>query len=315
MMYSGPFYLKRHCRHVLSTTLSAVLLFGSAVFTLDTASAQAIIATVNNDPITNVDVEQSAKMLRVLRKPSTPEAAMESVINDRVKKSEADKYKVKPSDADVSHELVRVAGEMKVDPNALAAEFQRAGVTSDQLKSHFGADFAFGLLVQALNKGVEASEVEVRNELAKEGGKSAAGTEYSVRQIVLPLLGNAPPATVEARVHLAEQIRTRFNDCDSGVPMVQGMEDAVIKNPISRTSLQLSAGMRQILDKTPVGHVTAPERSSAGIEMLALCSKGTAKDDTSARELISQKILAAHYAKEEERLLKELRSHAVIQKR
>jgi peptidyl-prolyl cis-trans isomerase SurA len=97
--------------------------------------------------------------------------------------------------------------------------------------------------------------------------------------------------------------------------MVQGMDDVVIKNPLSRTSLQLGEGLKQVLDKTPTGHVTAPQRTGEGFEMLALCSKGTAKDDSSAREAIAQKILAVRYANEEARLLKELRSHAVIKKR
>jgi peptidyl-prolyl cis-trans isomerase SurA len=283
---------------------------------LEEAFAQVITTTVNNQPITNIDIEQRIKMLKVLRKPATPDAALDSLIDDHVKSDEVKKYQVKPSDADVSHEIVRVAGEMKIDPNALVAELEHAGVSTDHYKSYFGTKFAFYLLVQALNKGIEASETEVRAELQKEGGKSAvAGVEYTVRQIILPLPANASQSIVEARSHLAEQIRTRFSDCESGVPMIQGMDDAVIKPPLSRTSLQLGEGLKQLLDKTQVGHVTAPQRSATGIEMLALCSKGNAKDDTTARDAIAQKILAVRYASEEARLLKELRSHAVVQKR
>jgi peptidyl-prolyl cis-trans isomerase SurA len=136
-----------------------------------------------------------------------------------------------------------------------------------------------------------------------------------MRQIILPLPANATPAVVEARVHLAEQIRTRFSDCDSGANMIQGMDDAVIKPAVSRTSVQMGEALKQMLDKTPVGHVTSPERSSSGIEMVALCSKGNAKDDASARELIQQKILSVRYDAEEARLLKELKSHAIVQKK
>jgi len=277
--------------------------------------AQAIIATVNNDPITNIDVEQRMKLLRVLRKPSSQDAALQSMIDDRIKAGEAEKYKIKPSEADVNHEITQVAAQMKIDPNALVGELQRAGVSPDHIKAHFGADFAFSLLVQALNKGVEASEVEVQHEMSKEGSKAVAATEYSVRQIILPLLGNAAPAVVEARKRVAEDIRNRFTDCDTGVPMARSMEDVVVKNPITRTSLQISDGMRQVLEKTPMGHVTQPERTASGIEMLALCSKGTVKDDTTARQAIAQKILSAHYDKEEERMLKDVRTHYVVKKK
>jgi peptidyl-prolyl cis-trans isomerase SurA len=254
-------------------------------------------------------------MLRVLRKPATPEAAYDSLIDDRVKSGETKKYNINLTDAEINHEIVRVAGEIKIDPNSMVAEFEHAGVSPDHFKAHFATDYAFNLLVQALNKGVEASETEVRAELEKEGGKAASGIEYSVRQIILPLSANAPPATVEARAHLAEQIRARFTDCTTGVPMLQAMDDVVVRNPLSRSAIQLGEGLKQILDKTPTGHVTMPQRTASGFEMLALCSKSASKDDTAAREAITQKILAVRYATEEVRLLKELRSHAVIQKR
>jgi peptidyl-prolyl cis-trans isomerase SurA len=46
--------------------------------------------------------------------------------------------------------------------------------------------------------------------------------------------------------------------------------------------------------------------------MIAVCSKGTAKDDSAARTAISQKILATHIAADSERRIKELRAKAVI---
>jgi peptidyl-prolyl cis-trans isomerase SurA len=43
------------------------------------AFAQAIIASINGDPITNIDIDERMKMLRVLHKPATREAAIESL--------------------------------------------------------------------------------------------------------------------------------------------------------------------------------------------------------------------------------------------
>ncbi len=302
-------------RHLKWAVMIAVVLLSPLCAGHDRAVAQVIIATVNNNPITNIDLEQRMKMLRVLKQPATSEAAFESLVDDHVKEDDIKKYAVKPGDAEINNQILDVAKEMKVDPNNLVAELGRAGVSTDHYKAHFATDYAFDLITRAFNKGVEASEIEVRAELAKEGGKSAAGTEYSVRQIILPLPGNAPQATVEARSHLAEQIKTRFTDCATGVPMIQAMDEAVIKNPISRTSLQLGTGLKDVLDKTPMGHVTPPQRTATGIEMLALCSKGAAKDDTTAHDAIAQKLLNARYAKIEADRLKELRSYAVIHKK
>ncbi len=316
MMDHTVFYIApRRTKYSIMMAIIGFGLLAPLLMGHDLANAQAIIATVNDAPITNIDLEQRIKMQRVLRKPATSEAALDSLIDDRVKENEVKKYSVKPGDGEINAQILEVSKELKTDPNALVAELQRAGVSVEHFKAHFATDYAFNLLIRAFNKGVEASEIEVRAELAKEGGKAAAGLEYSVRQIILPIPTNAPQNTVEERAHLAESIRTRFTDCASGVPMIQAMNEAVIKNPISRTSLQLGSGLKDVLDKTPTGHTTPPQRTATGIEMLALCSKGNAKDDTSAPDAIAQRLLNARYAKLEVDRLKELRSYAVVKKR
>ncbi|WOJ88213.1 hypothetical protein RZS28_10155 [Methylocapsa polymorpha] len=276
--------------------------------------AQTIISSINGDPVTNIDIEERMKLLRVLRKPATREAAIESLYTDRLEIHEAEKYSVNPKEADISEEIVKVAQNLKMAPQALVAEIERAGVTPDHFKAHFRADFAFSLLVQALNKGVEASEEQVRAELAKQGGKSASGLEYTVRQVIFAVPNSATVAALNERAHEAEQLRTRFVDCDSGVPLARAINDVTVRDPLTKTSIELNEGLRQLLDKTPAGHLTPPQRSSAGLEMIAICYKGAPKDDSAARTAISQKLLAAHIAADAERRLKEMRARAVIVK-
>jgi peptidyl-prolyl cis-trans isomerase SurA len=276
------------------------------------AFAQEIIASINGDPITNIDIDERMKMLRVLHKPATRDAAIESLYKDRLEIQESSKFGVSLKDSDISQEIVKVAKDIKIAPEALVEELEHAGVTADHFKAHFRADMGFEVLVQALNKGVEASEEQVRAELAKQGGKAASGTEYTVREIILAIPHAATVATLTERAHEAEELRTRFNDCDSGLPMARAMSDVTVRDPLIKTSVEMNDGLRQLLEKTPTGHLTAPQRSTEGLEMIAVCSKGTAKDDSAARTAISQKILAAHIEADSDRRLKELRAKAVI---
>jgi peptidyl-prolyl cis-trans isomerase SurA len=276
------------------------------------AFAQELVASINGDPITNIDIDERIKMLRVLRKPATRDAAIESLFTDRLEIHEAGKFGVDPRDSDISQQIVKVAQDMKLAPDALVGALQRAGVTADHFKAHFRADLAFYVLVQAMNKGVEASEEQVRAELAKQGGKAASGTEYTVRQIIFAIPHSATVAELAERAREVEQLRARFTDCESGLPLVRAMNDVTVRAPLTKTSAEISEGLRQLLEKTPAGHLTALQRSSEGLEMIAVCAKGTAKDDSAVRAAISQKILAAHIAADSERRLKELRERAVI---
>ncbi len=278
------------------------------------ATAQAIVSSINGDPITNIDIEQRMKLLRVLHKPATRDAAIESLYADHLQTNEAAKYGVNPKDAELSSEIVKVAADAEMQPDALIAALQHAGVSQDHIKSFFRANLAFSYLVQALNKGVEASESQIRAELEKEGGKAAAGTAYTVQQVIFTLPNNASAATVNARGHEAEQLRARFADCATGLPDARAINDVTVRDPLTRTSLEINEELRQLLDKTPVGHLTAPSRTPSGLEMVAVCAKGPAKDDTAARQAIAQRLLAAKVGEDSARRLKELRDRAIVVK-
>ncbi len=187
-------------------------------------------------------------------------------------------------------------------------------MSQDQIRNYFGPQLAFDALIRALNKGVEASEVQVRAELAKEQAKAGGTTEYTIRQVIIATPAGATPASLAERGKAAEQLRARFTSCDGGAATVAATPEAVIKEPIVRTSTQLTAGLKQILDKTAVGHLTPPQRSNVGIEMVALCNKGMSHDDTALRTEISDRLLSAHLADAASRRLKEMRSRAVITK-
>jgi peptidyl-prolyl cis-trans isomerase SurA len=279
------------------------------------AHAQTIVATVNGTPITSLDVEQRMKMLRVLRKPASRDAAMQSLIDDNLRLDETSKYKIRASDAEIGQQIAREATHLNMTPEALVAALHGAGVSDSHIKDHFAAAHTFHLLMQAYNKGVEASESQIRAELAKEGGKAAAGMEYGIRQVVFTI---SPPTSLEKvnnRMHEAEQLRARFTDCASGLPLARGLEDVAVKEEIRRNASQLSQPIRQLLDKTPPGHLTPPQRTAEGVEMLAVCSKSASRDDSSVRAAISERIISAELDAEGEKRLQELRSHAVIVKK
>jgi len=81
-----------------------------------------------------------------------------------------------------------------------------------------------------------------------------------------------------------------------------------------RTSSALGEQLSDLLNKTPVGHLTAPSRDSAGLVTLALCARDKARADA-AREQAAQVVLARKIVVEAEKLYKELRATAVIVKK
>jgi peptidyl-prolyl cis-trans isomerase SurA len=307
------------CRPSLAVQFATILSLGLLLTTTSgflpqsQAHAQAIVATVNGDPITDIDISERMKLLRVLHQPATHDDALESMINDQLKLDQTAEFKIKASDSDIGQQISKDAAKLKVAPQALFEALQVAGIPESHFKDHFAAEFQFLLLVEAYNKGVEASETEVRAELAKDGGKAAAGVDYRIRQVIFTVFASsATPEEIEEKMKAAEQLRTRFTDCDSGVSLAQSMDDVAVKDPLTRNSLEISDALKDMLDKTPVGHLTAPQRTSDGIEMIAVCSKSASEDDTALRNSISQRLLEAEMEADASKRLKELRSYAVV---
>jgi len=296
-----------------SVLLAAGLLTSLPFIEVPAAHAQSLVATVNDSPITNRDVDQRARLLRVLHKSTSHDAVMESIYESRLKLAETSKYSLKPGEQDAVNEIARVATEMKVKPQALYASIQGSKLDKAAWVEYFGALSAWRMLVGALNKNVSVSETEVRAEVAKQGSK--ASNEYRLRQVIFIVPTNASGAVIQSRAQQAEQLRSRFSDCQAGLQLARGMSEVVVKGQTSRTAGSLSPEMIELLEKTPTGHLTPPQRGAQGIEMIAVCGKSDAGSESGIAENIRQTILGKRLEEAGEKLYKPLRDRAIIVQR
>ena len=273
------------------------------------AHAQNVVASVNDDPVTNVDIEQHMRIQRVLRRPATREAALEAIFETRLKLIETSKFKINPNDGEIGQAVALTARELKMEPQQLLATLQRAGVTEDQIKQKWKAEAAWNGYVRALNRTLEVSENEVRGELARDG--KARSNEYVLRQVTLVVPNNSGAGELQSRFKDAQALRAKFTDCGSGLEVVRNTRDAVINPPLTRSAAALSEPMRKLLDQTAIGHLTPPSRSAQGIDLIALCSK-TQREDTSAAESVRSDLVTKRLSSESKRLYDEVRRKAIV---
>ena len=278
------------------------------------AAAQAIVASANGEPITSVDVEQRMKLLRALHRPATRDAAIESMVSDRLKEREATRFGITIKDDEVGEEVQALAKKMKVTPAQISADLGKAGVASTHVTNFLKAELAYSVLVRALNKGVEASEVAVRQELAKEKGKGGGTTTYTLRQVVFTLNPGDTGTELAASAKQAEALRSRFSSCDTGIPYAKSLPGVAVREKLVRNSSQLGEQIRGEFDKMPIGHLTPPSRSPNGIELIALCDRSTAANDDELRKTISERLLTEHMDAVTQAKYKEMRAAAVIEK-
>lgn len=302
----------------LRRALAAAAMAGTFAVTLPGVStpafAQAIVMTVNDAPVTTYDVEQRMKLLRVLRESASRDAAIESLIRDRLILGEVRKYSINPSEQEITQEAVRDAGEKKISPQALSAGLQSGRIDKSHWQDHWRAVYAWKVLIAAFNKQVSVSEDEVRSELAKSGA-GAKQAEYRLQQITLIVPQSAGPAAYNSRFAEANQLRARFRDCANGITMARALRDVAVQPAMTRLSGALSEQLVKILNSTPVGQLTSPARGPTGIDMIAVCGKSNEANSHSASEIVRDRLLTRKLRGEADRRLAELRKRAVIVKR
>jgi peptidyl-prolyl cis-trans isomerase SurA len=108
-----------------------------------------------------------------------------------------------------------------------------------------------------------------------------------VRQVIFVVAPGSNPGQREREANAA---RGRFTDCESGVEYMRSLRDVAVKERVGRSSTELPKPTAELLQKTPVGRLTAPFRSEQGVEMLAVCEKTDRQDAAQLRNQIEQEM-------------------------
>jgi peptidyl-prolyl cis-trans isomerase SurA len=130
---------------------------------------------------------------------------------------------------------------------------------------------------------------------------------------VLIVPKGSPPASFESRQKEAETLRSRVQTCDEANSYFKTMPNAAIRDAVVRTSADIPPVLRKVLDDTPVGHLTPPEVTKQGVEMVVLCERKATTIDTPKRKEIRDKMYAQKYEATSKAYLDEIRKAAMIE--
>lgn len=277
--------------------------------------AQNIVVMVNGDPITDFDIEQRSK-LDALTTQKTPsrEQVINELIDDKVKLKEGKKYGVDPGISDINQSYEGMAQRMRISPDQLTKSLETKGVRPETLKGRMKAEMVWTSLVRGRFK--EKLMVGERDVAQAVGDKlQIEGTEYKMQPIVLIVPRGSSPAFVETRHKEAETYRSRVGSCEEANSLFRSTPNATIRDSVTKTTADLPEALRKVLDETPIGHLTTPEVTKAGIEMVVLCSRKPTMIDTPKKREVREKMYQEKYEKTQKAYLDDLRKAAMIEYR
>jgi len=281
--------------------------------------AQEIVALVDGEPITALDIEHRMKFLQMsTQKSATKKEALDSLIDEILEVHEAKRFNITVPDSEVDSSFATVAVRMGADADKLKEMLTKGGSSVGTFKHRLRAQLAWNALVRGRYKSsleIADTDVEAALDLHKspDKDKNEVGYEYVLRPILLLVPRGSPDSAFEARKRDADTLRTRFETCADGIPFARALREVAVRDQVTKFSADLPEALRNILNGTDVGHLTPPEQTAEGVQMFALCSKRENKTDTPGKKEAREELFEKKFGAQSKRYLAQLRRSAMIE--
>src|SRR5712672_3682370 len=281
--------------------------------------AQTVAVMVNGEPITNYDIDQRSKLnFLTTHKPAVRQQVIDVLIDEKVKIKEGKKYGVDPTASDVDQSFAAMSSRMRTTPELLAKSLESQGIRPETLKARMKAEMVWTSLIRGRYKeSLQVGEKDVAAAVQVNGDEKqqTEAFAYRMQPVVLIVRRGSAPAAIEARQKEAEALRSRVQSCADANAFFKSMQNAAIRETVTKTSADIPAVLREVLDKTPIGHLTPPEVTKQGVEMVALCAKKPTTVDTPKKREIRDKMYAEKFQAKSKSYLQEVRKAAMVEYR
>ncbi len=303
---------------ILRRGAAAALAFAALTMLPPQAQAQQVVALVNGDPITSYDIDQRIKLTQLsTRKTPSRQEVIQELIDEYLKIQLLRRFSIEGMDGEVNSAFANMAQRMRMTPQQFTDVLAKGGVSAKTLKSKIKADITWSQVIRAkYQSSLQIAEKDVLAKLETDKVDDKKAYDYTLRPILFVVPHGSPDQLRAARIKEAEALRARFVDCQTGVRLARGLRDVAVRPPVTRSSADLPPALRDLLEKTEIGRLTAPEPTAQGIEVFAVCGKKeSAADNTLGKRKVRDELFTSQFQIYSQRFIKELRRQAMIEYR
>jgi peptidyl-prolyl cis-trans isomerase SurA len=295
--------------------MAATFLMFAAAIPATTAGAQQIVVIVNGEPITALDVDQRSKLSQLSTHKVPPrQEVLDELINERLKLREAKKFGLDVSASEVDTAYASMAGRMRFTADQLTQQLAKSGVNVSTLKARIKADIAWSQIVRGrYQASLQIGEKDILSAMETKSDDSV-GYDYTMRPILFLVPAGSAETLIEGRKREAEALRGRFQGCEEGITFARALKDVAVREQVIRSSADIPAELRKVLEGIEVGRLTPPEVTKFGVEMFAICAKKESTADNSpGKRQAKENLMAKRYEQRSKQYLQELRRGAMLE--
>ena len=255
---------------------------------------EAVIAIVNDHPITSFDIDQRIKILGMLGIIDPVKIARKAVANnlidDFVKIDEAKIGHIEPTDKDIEERLVNISGALKTDRAGLGTKLSSAGIAEASVRQYVSGQMSFARLLQIKyhtkvevdQAAVDKKFAEVKANIQGQAAKFEADPRRApilvlqIQEINFPVDG-ADPQLLQARALEAAQVAQKMKSCGAIKQATAGIFNVQIGKRLEADARRIPPPMMAQFKQRGLGQPVGPMRYAKGIQLLALCGTRTVK--------------------------------------
>jgi peptidyl-prolyl cis-trans isomerase SurA len=279
------------------------------------AAAQ-VVVIANGSPITEYDIQQRMKLDASAHKTVTRQQIIDDLIDDRLKISKAKVYGLEVDDNEVSRAFEGMATRQHITVQQFSQVLERAGISPNTVKARIRAEMTWQQLIRGkFGSSLQVGESDIANALKarNESETSAVGYVYTLYPVTIVVPRGSSEATISAKRGIADNLRVRFVSCNEGLAMARSLRDVAVREPITRSSADLTPQLREILGNIEVGHLTAPEVTAQGLQMFAVCNKKETTAESPLKREVREQLFTKRFDSESKKFLEEIRKSAMIE--
>jgi peptidyl-prolyl cis-trans isomerase SurA len=253
----------------------------------DTLSLDRIVAVVNNEVVTRLDLNEQVKVAsQQLRRQGTPLPAsdvlerqlLERLITAKVLTQNAKETGLRVDDTQLQRSIERIAQENKATPEAFRKTLEGDGIDFNRFREELRNEILIARLKEReVDSKILITDAEVDNYLKNQQGQTGKDDEYNLSHILVLVPEQASPEKIQAKKVIAEKALEQIKGGADFRQVSAGVSDA--PNALDGGSLgwRPAAKLPQIFVEAvkamKVGEVSPVLRSANGFHIIKLADK------------------------------------------
>ena len=272
---------------------------------------------VNNEPITNFDIQRRLAFMKLRRAGGGTKAAENELIEQSLKLAEARRTNTLAGDDGVNTAFAGFAKRNGASSAQLTQELGRLGIGAKHFKEFIRTQSSWQRTVNGKFQSdtQRVSQVDAITQIRKSGEAKPELAEYHIQQVIFVIPESKRSSTISNRRLQAKAFRQRFSSCAETLQTAKTLRDVSVLDRRRIMAPELPNAWKDEIAGLSPGQTTTVKDTNRGVEFIAICEMVMVNDDRAAQIATQSKEFESFNekgSKLSQEYLAELRSRATI---